>query len=199
MNRILVVDCKDSFVYNIIELLRQEGREYSVIDVEDISIPLVSDFSAAILSPGGGVPEEYPNLLRFVEYYHQKIPLLGVCLGHQSICGFFSAELYQIERPLHGYAAPLIINNICEPIFNGVPNMCNVGLYHSWAVRCSADSPLEVIALDERGVVMAIKHKALPIYGVQFHPESIITGDNGRKMLKNWFEIVDKDLVKIVR
>ncbi len=192
MNRILVVDCKDSFVYNVIELLRCMRIEYCVVEVENIVTPMPCDFTAAILSPGGGKPSEYPNIIRFIDYYHQTIPMLGICLGHQAISCYFGANLYQIEKPLHGISAALNINTPVDPIFNSIDNLSEVGLYHSLAVRCSHSESLTVLATDCRGVIMAVKHKTLPIYGLQFHPESVISGQTGVQVFSNWISTINK-------
>ncbi len=190
MNRVLVIDCKDSFVYNIIEVLRQENICHDVVEIENLSIPMMFDFSAAIISPGGGTPSLYPNIIRFIDYYYQKVPILGICLGLQAIGSYFGDELYQLDRPLHGCSAYLSLTPPKDPIFEGIDDNCEVGLYHSWAVKQSKLSPLRTIATDERGIVMAVRHKTLPIYGFQFHPESIISGANGRKMLSNWVKMI---------
>ncbi len=190
MKKVLVIDFEDSFVYNIIEILRCEGVDFEVVSAREVAVPMACDFSGVILSPGGYLPDDFPNITQFIDYYHNGLPLLGICLGCQAISQYFGFELFQIPSPLHGHSAELTIIAPDDIIFKGVEQPCTVGLYHSWAVRPSGESPLDVIALDNRNIVMAIKHKSLPIYGLQFHPESIISGDSGKQMLRNWFSVL---------
>lgn len=190
MKRVLVVDFEDSFVYNIVELLRQEDVEPYVVKACNISASLECNFSGVILSPGGKLPMDYPNIRSFIDYYFNKVSILGICLGFQIICYYFGAKLYHINKPLHGYSAPLTISELYDPIFNSVEQGANVGLYHSWGAKITNDLPLKVLASDSRGVVMAVRHCNLPIYGMQFHPESIISGDNGKQMLHNWIGLI---------
>ncbi len=190
MKRVLVIDFEDSFVYNIVESLRQERVEVCVVKAEDICGFEERDFSAIILSPGGKLPMDYPNIRSFIDCNYRKIPILGICLGFQMICEYFGAELYHIDTPLHGHSASLIINAPSDPIFSSVDQGCSVGLYHSWGAKLTSDLPLKLLATDARGVVMAVRHRELPIYGMQFHPESIISGESGRAMLRNWVGLI---------
>ncbi len=178
-------------MYNIVEALRQMGQDVIVEDIDSLKVPCDEEFSAAVLSPGAGLPDEYPNLKDFINYYHKLVPILGICLGHQALCSYFGARLYQIEQPLHGYSATLDILKGDDPIFYDIAQQksCNVGLYHSWGVDCSCSEDLELLAQDERKCTMAVKHRTLPIYGFQFHPESVISGEAGMKMIKNWLAI----------
>ncbi len=190
MKRVLVVDFEDSFVYNIVEALRQEGVEPIVVRAVEISASTYCDLSAIILSPGGKLPKDYPDIRHFVERYYRELPILGICLGFQLLCDYFGAEIYHIDRPLHGDSASLTISAPSDPIFSSVTQGCSVGLYHSWGAKLTADLPLISLATDSRGVVMAMKHSELPIYGMQFHPESIISGDDGKQMLHNWVAMI---------
>lgn len=190
MKRVLVVDFEDSFVYNIVESLRQEKVEPYVVKAKDLSESMDCDFSAVVLSPGGKLPMDYPNMKSYIDYFHTKIPILGICLGFQMICEYFGAEIYHIDAPLHGHSATLTINAPYDPIFKSVEQGCSVGLYHSWGAKVTSNLPLDILATDTRGVIMAVKHCDLPIYGMQFHPESIISGENGKQMLRNWVDLI---------
>lgn len=190
MKKVLVIDFEDSFVYNIIEILRCEGVEFSVVSAREVCVPMPCDFSGVVLSPGGYLPDDFPNVIEFIDYYHSRVALLGICLGCQAISRYFGYGLFQIPRPLHGHSAELSITSPDDIIFKGIPQNCSVGLYHSWAVEPNTASPLEVIATDSRNIAMVVKHKSLPIYGLQFHPESIISGENGKQMLRNWFTLL---------
>ncbi len=190
MKKVLVIDFEDSFVYNIIEFLRCEQIEFTVVSAREVTTPMTYDFSGVILSPGGYLPDDFPNVMQFIDYYHSQIPMLGICLGCQAISQYFGFELLQIPRPLHGHKAELKISKPNDLIFGNLPIDCSVGLYHSWAVKPNEASPLEVLALDNRNIVMVVKHNSLPIYGLQFHPESIISGESGKQMLRNWLSLL---------
>ncbi len=191
MKHVLIVNLRDSFVYNIVETIRQcKNIGVRVVEVDTIKEwKFTKECCGVILSPGGGIPSEYPELLEFIDQYHTLVPMLGVCLGHQALCQYFGAELYCLDKPLHGYKENLIITEQSE-IFsldcdnNDMP----IGLYHSWAVKIDSTMAIKNLATDTRGIIMAIKHKELPIYGVQFHPESYISGKFGQKTLHNWIQ-----------
>ncbi len=191
MRKILVVDAKDSFVYNIVEAIRKEGKQVDVIDVDNLIFPLKETYLGIILSPGGGLPYEFPKLMKLIALYHDKTPMLGICLGHQALCTYFGANLYQIESPLHGHCGNLTLLEPRDPIFNKVSEESDIGLYHSWAIDSSNCEDLQLLATDERKCEMVVKHASLPLYGVQFHPESIISKECGQYIFRNWIEMIN--------
>ncbi|MDH2999108.1 anthranilate synthase component 2 [Pasteurellaceae bacterium LFhippo2] len=185
---LLIIDNHDSFTFNLVDLLRKIGVEMQIISVEDLDLDQVEQFSHIMISPGPDVPRAYPQLFDMLERYHQTKSILGVCLGHQTICEFFGGELYNLEQVRHGWQRPLIQQQD-NPLFKGLPDSFGVGLYHSWAISQNSlqNTPLVATATCNENVLMAMKHKELPIYGVQFHPESFIT-EYGEQILRNWLE-----------
>ena len=190
MRKILVVDAKDSFVYNIVEAIRKEGKSVEVISIDDLAFPLKENYLGIILSPGGGLPCEFPQLMKLIELFHDKIPMLGICLGHQALWSYFGADLYQIESPLHGHSGKLTLLQKQDPIFNNIYDHSDIGLYHSWGIDSSGCDELQLLATDERKCEMVVKHASLPLYGVQFHPESIISKECGQVIFKNWIGMI---------
>lgn len=190
MKKLLIIDNHDSFTFNLVDLLRPICRELnismSIVFSEALDLDEVENFSHILISPGPDVPRAYPNNFAMLERYAQRKSILGVCLGHQTIGEFFGGALYNLAEVRHGQQRPLsqIEPN---PLFEGLPNPLNIGLYHSWAI--SQDSlkktPLVATGVCDQAVLMAFKHEHLPIYGVQFHPESFIT-EYGALILRNW-------------
>ncbi len=181
---ILLVDNQDSFTYNIVDSLRK-------LDVHDIILatePTDDQLAAAdkiIFSPGPGLPKDFPMMHKILEQWHDKKPILGICLGFQAIATFFRARLFRLMMPVHGQPHEIIIKKP-NPLFQDLPKTFTVGLYHSWAVeKKSIRRPLRIDAISQYGVVMAISHRRLPIFGVQFHPESYIS-EYGLNILKNF-------------
>lgn len=180
---ILVVDNFDSFTYNLVDYLKRLDLEVDVIrNNASIDSLLSEKYKGVVLSPGPGIPENAGNLMKVIEYYHGKIPVLGICLGHQAIGKFFDGDIVQSRKPMHGK-----ISNIShghDPIFNAVPTNFDVTRYHSLICDNLSDQ-LEIIATSNTGEIMALKHKSWPIYGLQFHPEAVLTR-YGLDILENW-------------
>ncbi len=173
---IALIDNYDSFTYNIVELVRRiPGTSLEVIPYDQLRIGKLDRYKRMIISPGPGLPDEFPLLEDMLKVYHAKIPTLGICLGHEAIARFFGAELSHLPFVIHGQ--PKEINIIRpSPLFRGVPSSFKVGLYHSWVIdKRSLPDELEVTAVSEDDNIMSFRHKGLKLYGVQFHPESIIT------------------------
>lgn len=183
--KILIVDNYDSFTYNIVDALRRLGVEPDVKRNDRIDVDSVADYDKIILSPGPGIPEEAGLLLPLLKRYATEKPILGICLGHQAIGEAFGAKLVNLPKVYHGLKLPVeIIED--DYLFAGMEKRQSVGRYHSWAIdRATIPDCIEVTAVDDDGIVMAIRHRDLDIRGVQFHPESIMT-ENGLKMLENW-------------
>lgn len=183
---ILVVDNFDSFTYNLVDYFRQLGLAVEVMrNNAPLESLLSSKYKGVILSPGPGMPKNAGNLMKVIEHIHEKIPVLGICLGHQAIGQFFGAEIIQAKKPMHGKISKISHGN--DPIFNEIPANFNVVRYHS-LICSNIPDQLEVIAESNTGEIMALKHKTLPIHGLQFHPEAVLT-DYGLEILRNWKNI----------
>jgi len=183
---ILVVDNYDSFTYNLVDYFNQLDL---VVHVKRNNVPLediVSDrYNAVVLSPGPGIPKKAGNLMKVIEHYYHKIPVLGICLGHQAIADFFSGDIIKAQKPMHGKISK--ISHEGDHIFAGIPQKFNVVRYHS-LVCDILPKTLQVISKSDSNEAMALKHKNLPIYGLQFHPEAVLT-QYGLKILQNWKNI----------
>jgi para-aminobenzoate synthetase component 2 len=183
--RILVVDNYDSFVFNLVQYLQQLGAECTVFRNDEVSASAASDYDGVLISPGPGTPEEAGVSIAMIEYCAEhKIPLFGVCLGHQAIGVAFGATVSRAPELLHGKTSQ--VHHTGSGIFNSIPNPFTATRYHSLAVEpATISDELEVTGTTESGVVMSMRHKSLPIEGVQFHPESVLT-EHGHLMLANW-------------
>jgi para-aminobenzoate synthetase component 2 len=185
--RVLVIDNHDSFVHTLVGYLRELGAEVDIVasDTLDAS-PDLSGFDAVMLSPGPGTPND--GCVAVVhEASRARIPLLGVCLGHQAIGLAFGTPVTQAPELMHGMTSSVTHDG--EGLFAGIPNPFTVGRYHSLALAESAlPAELKVTARAEGGTVMGIAHESLPIWGVQFHPESVLT-ESGYLLLANWLQL----------
>lgn len=191
--RILVVDNYDSFVFNLVQYLGQLGAECVVVRNDEISVSEADNFDGVLISPGPGVPEEAGISMEMIRYCaDRKIPLFGVCLGHQAIAAVFGAVVSRAPELLHGKTSQ--VHHKKSGVFTEIPSPFTATRYHSLAVeRETVPSELEITGTTESGVVMALRHKTLPIEGVQFHPESVLT-EHGHLMLANWLAACgDKD------
>lgn len=184
--KLLIIDNHDSFTFNLVDLLRKINVTAKVVLVEELNLDEVEEFSHILISPGPDVPRAYPQTFAMLERYYQHKSILGVCLGHQTLCEFFDGTLYNLEHVRHGQQRTLT-QIALNPMFKDLPEQFQVGLYHSWGILQNSleNTPLVATAVCEQNVLMAFKHKSLPIFGVQFHPESFIT-EYGEKMLQNW-------------
>ena len=186
--QIVIIDNYDSFVYNIVRYINDATSQKAVVMRNDkVDFALLEKADAIVLSPGPGIPEEAGDLMKVIEQFHATKPILGICLGHQAIGEYFGARLVQNKLPLHGKST-LINKVIDDKLFIGLPAKFEVGRYHSWSIENNS-SVLEVTSQTDEKEVMAIKHESLPIYGLQFHPESILT-PNGRQIIQNWIATI---------
>ena len=186
--KILVVDNYDSFVYNLVQYLGQIGAEVTVVRNDEIPVERARDFDGVLISPGPGTPEAAGISMDMVKFCAAEgIPLFGVCLGHQAIATAFGATVSRAPELLHGKTS--IINHNNRGIMENIPSPLTVTRYHSLAIEPETlPEELEVTSKTDTGIVMSIEHKTLPISGVQFHPESVLT-EHGHKMLGNWLVI----------
>ena len=190
---VLLFDNHDSFSWNLSHDLERAGASVEVVRYEALAIDvekLLTPFDAIVLSPGPGMPSDAPGLMDVLaSAIKLRKPILGVCLGLQAIVEYFGGDLENMNEVLHGRVRVLQIVENCD-IFENINSSCEVGHYHSWcAVEASLPSELSVIARSDSKIILAISHKTMPIVGLQFHPESILT-TNGRLMLKNWLNSI---------
>lgn len=190
--KIAVIDNYDSFVYNLVRYLEEIEEVECVLQRNDqLNFAEIDQCDALLLSPGPGVPKQAGDLMKCIENYHQKKPILGVCLGHQAIGEFFGTKVIQSSEIMHGKKS-LVHHKSETQLFKSIPPLFEVGRYHSWILSNELSSALEQTAEDEKGNVMAVRHKKLPINGVQFHPESILT-PQGRTIVKNWVQSIQSN------
>lgn len=186
MKPILVIDNYDSFTYNLVHLIHELGQEVVVWRNDKFEMADVAAFDKILLSPGPGIPEEAGLLLDLIRTYAPVKDILGICLGQQAIAEAFGGSLLNLGKPMHGIATPMKILDIHEPIFKDCPPQLAVGRYHSWVVNpAGLPACLQVTAVDDDGQIMALRHQALKVQGLQFHPESVLT-PHGKQMIKNW-------------
>ena len=188
MNRILVIDNYDSFTYNLVHLVEEiTGDRPPVLRNDAAELEVIEKFDSLLLSPGPGIPGEAGKLKEIIGKFATSKKILGVCLGHQAIAEVFGAKLKNLETVFHGVQTGISAIEK-HPMFEGIENPVEVGRYHSWVVeRNSMNSKLKVLAEDDDNEVMALCHTEYPVWGVQFHPESIMTAA-GEQLLGNWIE-----------
>lgn len=183
---LLMLDNYDSFVYNLVQYLKEMEQEVAVCRNDSIDVRAIERMSPGhiIISPGPCTPDEAGVSLEAVSYFAGKIPILGVCLGHQSIGQAFGGRVVRADRPMHGKTSA--IRHDGRGIFRGLPQDLVVGRYHSLVVSPQGlPECLEVTSLTGAGEIMGIRHREYDVEGVQFHPESILTS-HGKEMLKNF-------------
>ena len=201
---VIIIDNYDSFVHNLARYVKRLGFEVEIFRNDAVSLELISNKkpSHIILSPGPCAPDDAGICLGLVKYFYKKIPILGVCLGHQVIAQSFGAKIVRCQSPAHGEVG--MVEHDGDGLFAGIPSPMEAGRYHSLVVdlECGnienkdifskelgfikmGNNSLEVIARLPSGIIMALKHKKYPVYGVQFHPESVLTR-YGYELLNNF-------------
>ena len=186
---ILLIDNYDSFSYNLYQMIGEINPDIRVIRNNEMTVDEIRKMGPEriILSPGPGRPENAGIIIQVVKELGTDIPILGVCLGHQAICSAFGAVVTYAKELMHGKQSMVRFDRKC-PLFQGCPETAPVARYHSLAAdENTIPEELQVTAVTEDGEVMAVSHREYPIYGVQFHPESIMTPDGGT-MLRNFLE-----------
>lgn len=187
---LVLIDNYDSFSYNLYQLIGAVNADIQVIRNNEITIPQLERLNPShiILSPGPGRPAEAGICEAAVTHFAGKIPLLGVCLGHQAICEAFGGTVSYAKRLMHGKQSAAYLDTDC-PIFQGLPKELPVARYHSLAaVEEELPAELAVTARTEDGEIMAVSHTKYPVFGMQFHPESILT-EHGQEMIENFLHI----------
>ncbi len=187
---ILLIDNYDSFSYNLYQLIGGINSNIKVIRNDEMTVKEIEQLNPEkiIISPGPGRPEEAGIIVELAKTLSQKIPTLGVCLGHQAICAAYGAKITYAKQLMHGKQSVIQVNNTC-PFFKNIQKTTPVARYHSLvADPDTMPEALTVTARTAEGEIMAVQHKEYLIYGVQFHPESIMTPD-GRQMLENFINL----------
>ncbi|MGH8868518.1 MAG: aminodeoxychorismate/anthranilate synthase component II [Actinomycetes bacterium] len=187
MTRILVVDNYDSFVYNLVQYLGQLGADCDVTRNDAVRPEDADPYDGVLLSPGPGRPEGAGVCLDMVRHVAGRVPLLGVCLGHQAIAVAYGGTVSRAPELLHGKTS--VVHHDAVGVLSGLPDPFTATRYHSLAVDTRAlPDVLEVTGRTESGVVMALRHRTLAVEGVQFHPESVLT-EHGHRLLANWLTV----------
>lgn len=182
--RILVVDNYDSFVFNLVQYLQQLGADVTVVRNDAVPLDQVPDYDGVLLSPGPGTPADSGACPAIIRDFGDTVPIFGVCLGHQAIAEVFGGVVSRAPELLHGKTS--LVEHDGTGVFTGLPSPFTATRYHSLAVESdSVPAELEVTAHTASGVIMGLRHRRLPIEGVQFHPESVMT-EHGHLMLANW-------------
>ncbi len=186
---ILIIDNYDSFSYNLYQVIGEINPEVRVIKNDELIVEQIDNLNPThiILSPGPKRPKDAGVCIEVIQKLHRKYPIFGVCLGHQSICEAFGATITYAKEIMHGKQSE--ITHEKSPLFYGIEGRIKVARYHSLAAKNNTmPSVLRVTAVTDDGEIMAVEHTDYPVYGVQFHPESILTPE-GKKMIRNFLEV----------
>lgn len=187
---ILMIDNFDSFTYNLVQYLGEMGCELKVYRNNEITTDQIEEMAPEkiIISPGPCSPNEAGISVETVQRFAGKIPLLGVCLGHQAIGQAFGGNIIRAKSLMHGKTSPIFHDN--RGVFEGLPLPFEATRYHSLVIQREKDFPdcLEISAETEDGEIMGVRHKEFALEGIQFHPESILTGEPGKELLRNFVE-----------
>ena len=187
---LLLIDNYDSFSYNLVQLFGAQNPDIRVIRNDEMTVEEIAALSPdhIVLSPGPGYPKDAGVCEDVVRRMQGKVPILGVCLGHQGICEAYGAAICHAKQLMHGKQSTVTVDT-SKPIFAGLPEKTEVARYHSLIADIQTmPEELEVISTDENQEVMAVKHRIYDIYGLQFHPESILTTE-GKKIIENFLKM----------
>lgn len=190
--RILIIDNYDSFVFNIVQLIKETAYKplFDVVKNDAIPFDTLNHYQGIILSPGPGIPSEAGDLMKLIDLCATTHSILGICLGHQAIIEYFGGKIINLRTPMHGHRSYLTITDSTDSLFRNIKDGTAIGRYHSWSAdKSSLPACLTVSSYDEEGNVMSVKHNNLPIHGLQFHPESYIS-ECGSSIINNWLESI---------
>ena len=190
MEKVLVLDNYDSFTYNLVHYVESlQNYKVAVFRNDEITLEEVDNYNTIILSPGPGLPKDAGILKEIIETYSSTKKILGVCLGMQAIGEVFGGKLKNLNKVFHGVATPIKVLDKNDFLFKNLPQQINVGRYHSWVIENeNFPEDLKITSIEENGQIMSLKHKHHNLYGVQFHPESILTS-HGKEMIANFLAI----------
>jgi anthranilate synthase component 2 len=187
--RILLLDNFDSFTYTLVDYLKQAGAD-CIVRRNNLPLARLTDdeYDAVVLSPGPGSPADAGCLMDVVHHYHNRLPLLGVCLGQQAVGAYFGATLAKSPKPMHGKVSTIRVDT-SDPLFRGIPEQIRVTRYHSLTLTDLPPELLTTAICSENGrdEIMAIRHQTWPVWGVQFHPEAVLT-ESGFTLLRNFIQ-----------
>jgi anthranilate synthase component 2 len=188
--KVIIIDNYDSFTYNLLHIVEEIlNEEVKVVRNDQFEIEDLEYYDKIILSPGPGIPEDAGLLNEVIRTYSKSKKIFGVCLGLQAIGEVFGSKLRNLDTVLHGQRTIMHKTENSTPIFNSISDSFYAGRYHSWVIdKTSNTSNLIITAIDDDGEIMAAQHKEYNVYGVQFHPESIMT-DEGKQMIKNFLSL----------
>lgn len=187
--RVLVIDNYDSFTYNLVHLVEQIADDFTVVRNDAFELDDAEVFSHIVIGPGPGLPEESGLVMQLIEQYGSSKSILGICLGMQALLVSDGSVMLNMSSVKHG-AQDSITTAPESKLFINIPKTITVGRYHSWAFKSDVITEnYRVTALSDDGHVMAVEHKTLPLFGLQFHPESIMT-EHGLKMIQNWMSVI---------
>jgi anthranilate synthase component 2 len=188
MQRVLIIDNYDSFTYNLVHYLEDLNAEVTVFRNDEFDLHEIQPFNKILLSPGPGIPDEAGLLKDVIKTFASTKSILGICLGHQAIAEVFNSSLINLESPLHGISSKVKILNKTENLFDTLPDVFEVGHYHSWVINPETISDeLLVTSVDINNRIMSLSHIEFDVKGIQFHPESILT-PFGKTILQNWLK-----------
>ena len=190
MKNILILDNYDSFTYNLVHAFYDIlNQEVDVIRNDKLELEDVEKYEYVVFSPGPGVPDEAGKMKEIISHFKDSKKMLGVCLGHQAIYEVFGGELENLEKVYHGIQTDMVVTDQSCPLFKGLADRFEAGRYHSWVGKSNTlPSQLKITCQDEHGQIMGLQHKELNIFGVQFHPESILT-PQGNQILENFIKL----------
>jgi anthranilate synthase component 2 len=179
-----LIDFRDSFTYNIVHYLEALGMNCEVLEDGKYRLEDLAEFEKIVLSPGPGLPGETFSMRQVLEQYSEEKHILGICLGMQGIAEFYGAKIFNLGVVKHGVSAEINFSR-SSGLFEGISSPFKAGLYHSWACDIAGCNELLATSWNSDNVVMSFEHKSLPVFGVQFHPESILT-PSGKQLLRNF-------------
>lgn len=184
MKKVFVIDNYDSFTYNLVHYLEELDCEVTVKRNDEFELDELEYYPLLLLSPGPGIPDESGLLKAVIERYAPSKKILGICLGQQAIGEVFGASLINLDKVYHGIATPVKVIKE-DVLFKDLPDVFDIGRYHSWVVAAPLPEALIATSVDEEGQLMSLRHKTYDVCAVQYHPESVLT-PHGKKILDNW-------------
>lgn len=187
--QILIIDCNDSFTYNLLDYFYRLGVNCTVVNVVDVDSKMVDAADGIVLSPGPGHPKDYPSLLALLDTCHQNKPILGVCLGMQLLAHYFGMLVIKSQHPMHGKTSDIYHDQ--REIFHKIQTPFNIMRYHSLVVK-SVTADFTVTSRTKDDIIMSFRHNTYNLIGVQFHPESVLT-EFGQTLLGNWIQFCIKN------
>lgn len=185
--KVLLINNHDSFVYNLAQQVEETGLcHLDVISYDDVDEGIIDEYDKFIISPGPGIPSDFPKLQEYILKFYNTKDILGVCLGFEAIALAFGGDIFSSGKVFHGYSKRTKKTVHVDYIFDGIPDEFDAGCYHSWIINENTfPKELKITAKAEDGIIMALSHKEYNVVGFQYHPESIMT-KYGKQMLFNW-------------